>query len=175
MLIRLLSPKLENLYEPPSDLPLPILTIIYLAALTPPDCEVELIDERITEIPFDTTADLVGITVMSGSDTHAYEIAENYKKRGVPVVLGGFHTSLFPEEALRHADAIVIGEAENVWEVLLSNFKQGNLKTVYKNETPSDLKKLPLPHYDYYDLADYNNMMPFFITRAVPIIAATAP
>jgi len=136
--------------------------------LTPPDCEVEIIDERITEISFDKPADLVGITVMSGSDTHAYEIAENYKKLGVPVVLGGFHTSLFPEEALNHADAIVIGEAEDVWEVLLSDFKKGNLKPVYKNTTPADLKKLPLPHYDYYDFADYNNMLPFFITRGCP-------
>jgi len=133
MIIRLISPKLAHLYGPPADLPLPILTIIYLAALTPPDFEVEIIDERITEVPFEKKVDLVGITVMSGSDIHAYEIAEHYKKLGVPVVLGGFHTSLFPEEALSHADAIVMGEAEDVWEVLLSDFKKGNLKPVYKN------------------------------------------
>jgi len=130
MLIRLISPKLEHLYGPPSDIPLPILTIIYLAALTPSDFDVEIIDERIAEIPYDKKADLVGITVMSGSDVHAYEITENYKKLGVPVVLGGFHTSLFPEEASGHADAIVMGEAEDVWEVLLSDFKRGNSKTV---------------------------------------------
>ena len=97
MLIRLISPKLEHLYGPPSDIPLPILTIIYLAALTPSDFDVEIIDERIAEIPYDKKADLVGITVMSGSDVHAYEITENYKKLGVPVILGGFHTSLFPK------------------------------------------------------------------------------
>ena len=167
-MIRLISPRLEHLYGPPSDIPLPILTIIYLAALTPSDFDVEIIDERIAEIPYDKKADLVGITVMSGSDVHAYEITENYKKLGVPVILGGFHTSLFPEEASGHADAIVMGEAENVWKVLLSDFKKGNSKPVYKNDTPSDLKKLPLPLYDYYDLADYNNMIPFFITRGCP-------
>ena len=77
MLIRLISPKPEHLYGPPSDIPLPIFTIIYLAALTPSDFDVEIIDEGIAEIPYDKKADLVGITVMSGSDVHAYEIAEN--------------------------------------------------------------------------------------------------
>ena len=102
MLIRLISPKPEHLYGPP----LPIFTIIYLAALTPSAFDVEIIDERIAEIPYDKKADLVGITVMSGSDVHAYEITENYKNLRVPVILGGFHTSLFHEEASGHVDAI---------------------------------------------------------------------
>jgi len=168
MQIRLIFPRAKIFYGPPLDFPMQSLTLTYLAALTPSEFDVEMIDERITEIPYDKRADLVGISIASGTDIHAYEIAENYKRLGVPVILGGFHTSLFPEEALGHADAIVIGEAEDVWETLLSDVKKGKLKPVYKSETLSDLKNLPLPRYEYYDPADYSNMIPLFITRGCP-------
>lgn len=144
------------------------LALIYLAALTPAEFDVEIIDENISELKYDKKADVVGITFNSFTYLRAYEIADNYRAIGVPVILGGFHASLFPEETQKHADAIVVGEAEHVWTILLSDFKKGELKNIYKSGNLSDLKNLPVPRYDFYELADYYNVVPYFITRGCP-------
>src|SRR5687768_7992340 len=86
-----------------------------LAGLTPPDVECALYDDRIEPIPYDEPTDLVAITVEIYTARRAYEIAEEFRLRGVPVVMGGFHPTLAPEECRRHADAIFIGDAELVW------------------------------------------------------------
>jgi len=103
-----------------------------LAGMTPPQVDVTLIDDRCEQIPFDSPADLVAVTVETFTARRAYEISAEYGKRGIPVVMGGFHPTLLPEEALRHCDSIVLGDAETVWLEVLEDAKAGNLKPVYK-------------------------------------------
>ncbi len=102
-----------------------------LAALTPDDVDVVLFDERMEEIPYDERADLVAITVDSITARRAYAIADAFRARGIPVVLGGIHVTLLPGEALSHADAIVIGDAEPVWAKVVSDARARNLRRFY--------------------------------------------
>ncbi len=114
------------------------LTLAVLASLCPPDVEVELVDDRVEPIPYDRPTDLVGITVESFTAARAYQIAAAFRERGVPVVLGGMHPSLLPDEALGHADAVVIGDAEKVWHRVLADVSAGKLKKRYRGvpDTP---------------------------------------
>ena len=110
---------------------LPPLSLAILAARTPKDVEIKFYDDKIEKIPDDDHPDLVAITVETFTARRAYEIAERYRSRGVPVVMGGYHPTFLPDEALQHADALVIGDAEGSWERLLADFNQGQLKTTY--------------------------------------------
>jgi len=93
----------------------PPLGLATVAALAPPDIEVSLTDENIAAIDFQEETDLVGITVLTSTAQRAYEIADIFRARGIKVVLGGIHASFLPDEAGQHADAVVIGEAEQTW------------------------------------------------------------
>jgi radical SAM superfamily enzyme YgiQ (UPF0313 family) len=166
--IIIISPKQTSFYGTSQPWPQQNLTLIHLAALTPPEYEVEIVDENEAEVTYDKKPDIAGISFVSSTNTRAYEIADNYKKMGVPVILGGFHASLFPDEAQKHADAIVVGEAEPIWSELLSDFEKGDLKPIYKSNKLSDLKQLPIPRYDLYDPADYLNVFTIFVTRGCP-------
>ncbi|MGQ9629907.1 MAG: B12-binding domain-containing radical SAM protein [bacterium] len=99
------------------------LNLAIISALTPPGVEVSITDDNLEEIDFDKEVDLVGITCLTATAPRAYEIADRFRARGVPVVLGGIHPSLMPEEASQHADAVVIGEAEGIWQELIEEFK----------------------------------------------------
>lgn len=123
----------------------PPLSLLMLGAVTPPNVEVQIIDERLEDVDFDEEVDLVGITVTTRVAARAYKIAGEYRKRGVTVVLGGAHPSVLPQEAGQYADVVVIGEAEEVWPQLLADFKQGSLKRRYKGLPQADLNKLPWP------------------------------
>jgi radical SAM superfamily enzyme YgiQ (UPF0313 family) len=112
------------------------LSIATLAGLTPEDVEREFFDERLEDIDFDTKTDLVGITTETLNAKRAYEISAEFRKRGVPVVLGGFHPSLVPGEAGKHADAIVVGQAENSWKTVIQDRKNARLQKVYDGESP---------------------------------------
>lgn len=125
---------------------IPVLGIATVAALTPPDWEIEFIDERIEPLDIKKDADIVGISVMTPQALRAYEIAGAYRALEIPVVLGGVHVSLAPEDAMAHADAIVVGEAEGVWLGLLNDFKRGQLRRIYKCENP--VLDPPLPRWD---------------------------
>jgi radical SAM superfamily enzyme YgiQ (UPF0313 family) len=102
-----------------------------LAGLTPVDVEVVLYDDRMESIPFDEAADLVGITVETYTARRAYEIADEYRQRGVPVILGGMHVALLPDEAAEHADSIFVGDAETVWGDVIRDARSGHLKSRY--------------------------------------------
>jgi radical SAM superfamily enzyme YgiQ (UPF0313 family) len=97
-----------------------------------------LVDDRVEEINFEERADLVAITVHTYTAKRAYYIADQFMRFGVPVVLGGIHVSLLPDEASQHADSIVIGDAETVWKKLLADLSNNQLKKEYKGnfETP---------------------------------------
>lgn len=123
-------------------------TLPHLAALTPEDVEVELVEENVQEINFDTEADLIGITATINTASRAYDIADEFRRRGKKVVLGGIHFSSVPEEAIRHADAVVIGEAEDLWPQVLRDFQKGELRPFYRRKSLADLSNLPIPRYD---------------------------
>ena len=122
--------------------------LLIVSALTPKDIEIEIIDENIEKIDFETPIDLVGITTMTASAPRAYEIADTFRERGVPVVMGGIHVTALPQEAAQHADAVVIGEAEGSWERLLQDFRRGGkeaLTQFYQNHKRPDPASIPLP------------------------------
>lgn len=125
---------------------IPVLGPATIAALTPDEWEIEFIDERIETLNIQNDADLVGISLMTSQALRAYEISSAYRALGIPVILGGVHVSLAPEEATAYADAIIIGEAEEVWIKLLDDFKKNQLKKIYKCTRP--VLNPPLPRWD---------------------------
>jgi radical SAM superfamily enzyme YgiQ (UPF0313 family) len=113
-----------------------------LAGLTPKDIEVRFYDDRMELIPYDAPTDLVAISVETYTAKRAYQIASIYRRRGVPVVMGGFHATLVPEEVRQYAESIIIGEAEGVWPEVLDDFRYGRLKPVYQKLTRPPLSGL---------------------------------
>jgi len=124
----------------PSHLSLPVL-----AALTPPDVEVSATEEEIEDVIYKDDVDLVGISFMTPFAHRAYEIGDGYRRRGVKVVLGGVHATALPGEAIEHADAVVIGEAENIWARVIEDCKKNSLKKFYRSDEPAALNNLPIP------------------------------
>lgn len=110
-----------------------------LAALCPPDVEVRFYDDRLETIPFDEPADLVAISVETYTAMRSYQIASEYRARGVPVVMGGFHPTLCPTEAALFADSIVVGEAEEVWPEVVDDYRHGTPRRVYRSEARPSL------------------------------------
>ena len=120
-----------------------------LAALTPKKYSLELVNGGLSNINFENKYDLVGITCNTAYAFLAYEIADEFCRRGVPVVLGGYHPSALPEEAKMHADSVVIGEAEETWPQLLKDMEKGKLKPFYIQKQPVDPKLIPHPRDIY--------------------------
>ena len=144
------------------------LTLPHLAALTPEDIEVRLIDEAVEPINFDEPTDFVGITVNTYLAPRAYEISAEFRKRGIPVILGGVHPSLYAKEAMRHADAIAIGEAETLWEPILRDVEKGHLQPIYRATEFSSLANLPLPRRDLLQQDAYLTTNTIQTTRGCP-------
>lgn len=110
--------------------------------------EVKVIDQDWDEVPADGDYDLVGLTTTTFTSQRAFDIADGFRKRGVPVVMGGVHACLMPEECLEHADAVVIGEAEYVWPQLLEDVAASALKRTYQQDRPTDMDDVPIPRRD---------------------------
>ena len=108
------------------------LTIAVLKALTPSDIETELYDDRIELIDYDTHTDLVCITVETYTARRSYKIAEKFRQRGIPVVMGGYHVTLCPEEAAEYCDSVIIGNGETVWAEMLRDVQNGSIKKFYR-------------------------------------------
>jgi radical SAM superfamily enzyme YgiQ (UPF0313 family) len=124
----------------------PPISLAIIKALTPEGYEVDVFDESFSKGSFSYDYDLVGITAMTATATRAYAIAVDFRKRGVPVVLGGIHVSMVPEEASAFADSVFIGEVENGgWIELLRDFENGSLKRFY-NGGIADVSKVPIVH-----------------------------
>jgi radical SAM superfamily enzyme YgiQ (UPF0313 family) len=115
-----------------------------LAGLTPPDVKVRFHDDRMEKIPYDEPTDLVAISVETYTARRAYQIASEYRKRGVRVVMGGFHATLVPEEVSDYAESILIGEAETLWPELIEDFRNGRLRRVYRRAGRPSLDGLKL-------------------------------
>jgi radical SAM superfamily enzyme YgiQ (UPF0313 family) len=108
------------------------LSMALLAGMTPAWVEVRFYDDRMAEIPFDEPTDLVAISVETFTALRAYRIARQFRVRGVPVVMGGYHVTLLPDEAVQEADAIIVGDAELVWHKVLADAKVRRLKPIYR-------------------------------------------
>ncbi|NLK88317.1 MAG: B12-binding domain-containing radical SAM protein [Clostridiaceae bacterium] len=126
-----------------------------LAALTPKDIEVVMYDDRMEKIPYDEPADLVAITVETFTARRAYEIGGEYRKRGVPVVMGGMHAMLIPDEIKEHADAVLIGDAEDVWQEMLLDFSCNELKREYRAVQPLVPQKGVITRRDVFEGKGY--------------------
>ncbi|MFL6194158.1 MAG: B12-binding domain-containing radical SAM protein [Thermoanaerobaculia bacterium] len=127
------------------------LTLTTLAALVPEElgAELRLIDEGIEEVdPSRIEADLVGLTVITGTAPRAYDLAARFRERGIPVVLGGPHVTLIPEDAQPHADAVVVGYAEESWPELLRDLAAGRMKRRYDQRPGLSLAGMPFPRRD---------------------------
>ncbi len=153
----------------PIGLKIPQLALHILAALTPPDIELTVIDEQMKDIDFNKQYDLAGISIMTANAPRGYQIAQKLKEKGTKIVFGGIHASVLPEEVLKFGDSVVVGEAEGVWHKVLEDFKNNKLQKIYR-PGPFDLSKSPLPRRDL-------NLEPvilgykwpgFFTTRGCP-------
>ncbi len=120
---------------------------MHLAALTPSDHEVTVVHEQVRPVPLEDRPDVVALSFFSGFARHAYQLADQYRRMGVRVIAGGPHVSYWPEEALEHVDAVVIGEAEEAWPALLADLGRGRVERVYHGR-PSSMSGLPTPRYD---------------------------
>ncbi len=129
-------------------LALPPLNLAILASHTPEHYDIQIIDEAFDDIDYDMDVDLIGITCMTPLAPRAYEISSEFRRRGVPVVMGGIHASMVTEEAAQYADAIVVGEGEEIWPQLLADFERGELKKIYTAQQLPDLEEALLPRRD---------------------------
>src|SRR5262245_47706850 len=144
------------------------LTLPTVASLIPPELEadVRLLDEGIQEVdPAGIDADLVGLTVITGTAVRAYKLAAAFRARGFPVVLGGPHVTLVPEDAQPHADAIVVGYAEESWPELLRDFATGRMRRRYDQRPGLSLAGLPTPRRDLLPRRSYLTDDVFEATR----------
>jgi radical SAM superfamily enzyme YgiQ (UPF0313 family) len=143
------------------------LTLTTLAALIPPELRVDLqlFDEGIVDVPLDLDVDLVGLTVITGTAMRAYQLADNFRKRGITVVLGGPHVTLIPDDAAPHADAVVVGYAEDSWPQVLRDFKQGHLQPRYDQAQDLSLADRPFPRRDLLPSHRYLTNNVFEATR----------
>ncbi|MGD9039487.1 MAG: radical SAM protein [Desulfobacteraceae bacterium] len=150
---------------------LPPLSISYLAGLTPKEHDVKVLDECVQGIDFDEPVDLVGITAMTFAAKRAYQIADEFLRRGVKVVMGGIHASSEVEEALEHANSVVIGEADDLWTKVLEDASDGKLEKVYTSKRRDQLDNLPVPRFDLLDTSKYIRL-PFRQSPIIPIQTA---
>jgi radical SAM superfamily enzyme YgiQ (UPF0313 family) len=136
-----------------------VLPLTVVAALTPPEHQVRIVDENVEPLDFDADCDVVGISFMTALAPRAYEIAASFRRRGKLVVAGGYHATLCPEDVAPHFDAVVAGDAEEAWERLLADIQRGELKKVYRQPArptslpagltdEPELLKTPVPRRD---------------------------
>ena len=148
---------------------LPGLTMQMLAAVTPSWVQLTIVIETTDEIPFDEHWDLVGLTGMGSGLVRAWQIADEFRRRGTKVVVGGIAASLGERDlTLAHADAIVIGEAEELWPQVLEDVRKGELKPEYRMKQPPDIRTLPLPRYDLMTGRKFGRWSPVQATRGCP-------
>lgn len=148
---------------------LPGLTLPMLAAATPAEVDVQLLYETTHDIPYGQRWDLVGLTGMGSGVVRAWQIADRFRARGTTVVLGGIGVSLGgAERSLAHADAVVVGEAEEIWPRLLADFAAGRMQPVYGAAVPPAIDRLPTPRYDLLDRSKLGGWLPVQATRGCP-------
>lgn len=152
------------------------LTLTTLSALVPKSLPVNirLIDESIEELPEDFTADLVAMTVITGNAPRAYELAAQMRAKNIPVVLGGPHVTLLPQEALQHADTVCTGYSEQSWPQLIRDFMAGNMQREYRQgaDFTLDIPDLPFPERERFDAKHF--LTQGFLKRHAPVLTTVS-
>ncbi|MFH1369045.1 MAG: radical SAM protein [Elusimicrobiota bacterium] len=170
MILKLIIPKRKNADEEPENWGGQFQSIIFgvkkyssvmlsipvIAGLTPKGIDIVIKDENIENINFDEKVDFVGITANTSLVERAYEISDEFRKKGVKVIIGGIHVSMLPEEGLQHADSVLVGEAENIWAQVIDDFQNNNLKRIYKSDQKPNIDIQPMPRYDLVNNQKYS-------------------
>lgn len=135
------------------------LALPIISSLIPADIDVALVDENVEEIDFNMETDLVILSFFTTAATRGYQVADGFREKGIKVIIGGCHASMLPEEAINHADAVAVGEAEALMPSIINDFRNGQLEKIYKieeSERPG-LDSLPVPHWHRLNLDFYFN------------------
>ena len=146
----------------------PSLSLAAIAAVTPLEWEVVLCDDNSERIDFDTDADLIALTAMTPQAPRAYELAAGFRSRGKTVVMGGFHASNLPDEALNNVDAVVVGEGELVWPQLLADYRSGTLQKIYKTGSMMNMADIPVARREIFKGKGYLLTNTIQTTRGCP-------
>jgi len=165
--ILLISPAVNPDVRTPDALRIPEIALSMIAAFTPKEFQVDIIEEEIEDIDFDHDCEIVGISCMTANAPRAYDVAKEFKKRGKTVVFGGIHPTVLPDEALQYGDTVIIGEAEGTWEAFLSDYLKGEIKPKYRNYQP-DVTNYPHPRRDYTKKKGIFDVKPILTTRGCP-------
>jgi radical SAM superfamily enzyme YgiQ (UPF0313 family) len=144
------------------------LTLPLLAGLADADFRVTAYDEDIEDLPHQIDADFVGVTAITPQANRAYELGDAFRRRGIPVIMGGLHPSFFPDEASAHADTLVIGEAETIWPELAADMLMGTMKPRYASTSRHDLKGLPPAKRDILKKGGYSFPNAIMASRGCP-------
>lgn len=147
---------------------MPSLSLLTVAALTPPDVEVRLALDPVEDLDLDQPVDLVGIGALTTQAPRAYQIARAFRDRGRKVILGGIHASMCPDEALQHVDSVLVGEAEDIWAQMVEDARRGTLQRRYQADRPPDLSRLVIPRFDLLR-HDLHMKLPFEAMTHIPI------
>ena len=168
MKILLISPVKDIKKKTVEMIKFPMISLLYIAAVTPGRHEVTIVEEETEDLDFDAECDLVGITCMTATAPRAYAIASEFRQRGKTVVLGGIHPTVLPDEAKSFCDCVVTGEAEPVWERLLDDFENGALKEFYHGGAAENLDQYPLPRRDLIKPGTVLGLEPIVTSRGCP-------
>lgn len=160
MKIKLIAPYDHSEDKISSPFKLQRVNLPLLAALTPPGHTVTIVEEAFAPDDVDQDVDLVGITVLTELAPRAYQIGDTYRRKGVKVVMGGIHPTVLPDEALEHADAVVVGEAEGLWPQLVTDADSGQMQRVYRAGKMTDLTGLPKPRREFFPKTKGNAYAP---------------
>lgn len=168
MKILLISPVKDPSVKTRYIIRFPMVSLQYIAALIPQEHEIRILEEETETLDYNIPCDLVGITCMTATANRAYKIAEEFRKRGKKVVLGGIHPTVLPQEAKQHCDSVIIGEGEPVWAQMLEDFKQERLKDYYNGGTAGNLDEYPLPRRDLIKHRSVLGIEPVVTSRGCP-------
>ncbi len=147
---------------------LPPMALAILASLTPPEIEIKITDELVEDVDLTASPDLVALSVNTTNSLRAYELARHFRAQGAKIVMGGIHPSVMPEEALEHADSVVVGEAEAVWPELIADFQKGRLKEVYTSSKQPEMDMVPKPAWHLLRQQRYFVRRTFQVSRGCP-------
>ena len=133
----------------------PPLALLILGALTPKRHRVTVEDENVQKINLGDNPDIVGITVKVDTAPRAFEIADSYRAKGIPVAMGGIHATACPEDCITHCNSLVIGDAEEIWPQLVADAESGTLKNIYRNISRIDSSRIPIPRWELLNHGRY--------------------
>ncbi|MBN1673394.1 MAG: B12-binding domain-containing radical SAM protein [Kiritimatiellae bacterium] len=167
MKILLISPCQDATHRTPGALQIPQIALQLVAGLTDPKHEIRIVEEEFVDLDMSLSPDVVGLSLMTANAPRGYALADHFRAKGAKVVLGGIHPSVLPEEAAAHADAVVVGEAEEVWPQVVADLEAGRPKPVYR-AGPADLTNVPFPRRELGRVKRWLNVIPVMTTRGCP-------